>query len=147
MLACALPFCFLRDISPLKSAGVVSCAAVSLMMAVIVTAYALPAQLHTCELYSREALTCAVDVEPASASVKGILAAVPVFFFNYSSNYQLLTVHNALAKKSPRTTSLAVGSALSVASVAYVVMGVSAYLTFGKNVNANILGASWAWMC
>lgn len=84
MLACALPFCFLRDISPLKSAGIVSVVAVSLLVAVIVTAYALPAQLHTCELYTQEALTCAVDVVPATASVKGILAAVPVFFFNYS---------------------------------------------------------------
>lgn len=55
-------------------------------------------------------------------------------------------MHNALAKKSPRTTSLAVGGALSVTSVAYVVMGASSYLTFGKNVEANILGASWAWM-
>lgn len=139
VLVCALPFCFLRDISPLKSAGIVSVVAVSLMVAVVVTAYALPARLQTCELYS-EALTCAVDVVPVASSVKNILAAVPIFFFNYSSNYQLLTVHNALAEKSPRTTSLAVGGALGFTSVAYIVMGLSAYFTFGRNVNANVLG-------
>jgi hypothetical protein len=83
VLVVALPFCFLRDISPLKSAGIVSVIAVSLMAAVIVSAYALPAKFETCELYG-EALTCAVDVVPVAVSVKHILAACPVFFFNFS---------------------------------------------------------------
>jgi len=143
VLLCALPFCFLRDISPLKSAGLVSVVAVSFMAAVIVAAYALPAQLQTCELYT-QALTCAVDVVPVASSIKSIFASIPVFFFNFSSNYQLLTVHNALEARiqHPRTTSHAIGVALVFVSVAYVVMGLSAYFTFGRNTEANILGQS-----
>lgn len=83
VLGCVLPFCFLRDITPLKAAGIVSVVAVSFMTAVIVSAYALPSQLQSCELYG-QALTCAVDVVRASSSVKNILSAIPVFFFNYS---------------------------------------------------------------
>lgn len=51
-----------------------------------------------------------------------------------------MTVHNALAKKSTKTTGLAIGSALAFTSVAYVVMGLCAYFTFGQNTQANILG-------
>lgn len=51
-----------------------------------------------------------------------------------------MTVHNALRVKSPRTTSLAIASSLGFTSVAYVVMGLCAYFTFGTNTQANILG-------
>lgn len=84
VLACTLPFCFLRDITPLKAAGVVSVVAVSFMAAVVVAAYALPAKLDTCELYG-QALTCAVNVVPLSLSVKDVFSAIPIFFFNFSS--------------------------------------------------------------
>lgn len=84
VLASTLPLCFLRDISPLKAAGVVSVLAVSFMAAVIAAAYALPAQLQTCELYG-DALTCAANVVPVASSVKDVFSAIPVFFFNYSS--------------------------------------------------------------
>jgi amino acid permease len=49
-------------------------------------------------------------------------------------------VHNALAKKSPRTTSLAIGAALVFTSAAYLVMGLSAYFSFGSNTMPNVLG-------
>lgn len=84
ILACTLPLCFLRDITPLKAAGVVSVLAVTFLAAIIAAGYALPSQLHTCELYG-EALTCAANVVPVSGSVKDVFSAIPVFFFNYSS--------------------------------------------------------------
>lgn len=57
------------------------------------------------------------------------------------SNYQLLVVHNALKHKSPRTTSLAVAASLGFTSVAYLVMGLCTYFTFGTNTMANVLGS------
>lgn len=51
-----------------------------------------------------------------------------------------MTVHNSLAKKSTRTTRRAIASSLGFTSVAYLVMGLCSYFTFGTNTQANILG-------
>jgi len=67
-------------------------------------------------------------------------ASIPAFFFNYSSNYQLLTVHNALTKKSTKTSNLAIGTTMGIITTVYVVLGLTTYNTFGADLQANFLG-------
>lgn len=67
-------------------------------------------------------------------------ASIPAFFFNYSCNYQLLTVHNALAIKSTKTSNLAIGNTMIIITTIYIVLGLTTYRTFGADLESNFLG-------
>lgn len=137
--ACVLPLCFLRDVTPLKYTGLISLVAVSFATAVVAAAYFLPTYFDTCEVAGRS--PCASNMVAFRAdNVTGVLAAIPAFFFNYSSNYQLLTVHNALAKKSTKTSNLAVGTCMGIITFVYIVLGLTTYNTFGADLQSNFLG-------
>jgi len=58
--ACILPLCFLRDITPLKYAGLISLLAVSFTTAVVAAAYFSPSYFDTCEVVGRS--PCASNV-------------------------------------------------------------------------------------
>ncbi|KAM3569263.1 hypothetical protein VYU27_008634 [Nannochloropsis oceanica] len=137
--ACVLPLCFLRDITPLKYTGLVSLVAVTFATVVMASAYFSPSFFDTCEVMGRS--PCATDVVAFRLdNVTGVLASIPAFFFNYSCNYQLLTVHNALAIKSTKTSNLAIGNTMIIITTIYIVLGLTTYRTFGADLESNFLG-------
>ena len=58
----------------------------------IAAAYFVPDFFDTCEVYGPSPGGCATNVVAFSSNITGILAAIPMFFFNYSSNCMCVSV-------------------------------------------------------
>ena len=74
ILACVLPLCFLRDITPLKYTGLVSLFAVVFTTAVVAAAHFLPLSFDTCEVVGHS--PCATNVVAfRTDNVTGVLVS------------------------------------------------------------------------
>lgn len=152
ILLLVLPLCFLRSITPLRYAGLVTCIAVSYFIIVVVTLFIFPSA-GACLLYSSppsSSISCAKNVIPFPPSLPvllhHLLLACPVFFFSFSINFQVLPIHNALRNPSLHTTHLAIATALICSGLTYLLVSLSAYSTFGELVQSNLFknyGNTW----
>lgn len=152
ILLLVLPLCFLRSITPLRYAGLVTCVAVSYFILVAVTLFLFPST-GACLLYSSPSSSissCAENIAPFPPSLplllQHLLLACPIFFFSFSINFQVLPIHNALQHPSLHTTHLATATALACSGLTYLLVSLSAYFTFGERVQSNLFknyGNTW----
>src|SRR6056297_2765936 len=141
-LVCVLPLCFLHSITSLQYVGIITCIAVVYFIVLVFVLFLFPSA-GACLLYpTSSSRTCAENVVayPASVSslVHSFLLACPIFFVSFSIIYQVLPVHNALRYPSLTTTRRATAGALVFSGLTYLLVSVSAYLTFGDRVQGNL---------
>ncbi|TFJ88733.1 hypothetical protein NSK_000302 [Nannochloropsis salina CCMP1776] len=141
-LVFVLPLCFLHSITPLHYVGIITCITVVYLIVLVFVLFLFPSA-GACLLYpTSSSKTCAENVVayPASASslVHSFLLACPIFFVSFSIIYQVLPVHNALRYPSLTTTRRATAGALVFSGLTYLLVSVSAYLTFGDRVQGNL---------
>ena len=109
-----LPLCFLRSITPLRFAGLVTSLSVAYFILLILLLYLFPT-LGACLLYPSSSSSCAENTQafpPTHLFLPHLLLACPIFFFSFSINFQVLPIYNALTHPSTSTASHATAWAL-----------------------------------
>jgi len=76
-------------------------------------------------------------LEPYSAS--SIFASFPIFVFAYTCHQNMFSLVNELEDKSSKNINRVIGSAIGIAMSLYILVGLTGYLSFGDNVEPNVI--------
>lgn len=72
-------------------------------------------------------------------STSAIFASFPIFVFAYTCHQNMFSLVNELEDKGGKTINKVIGASIGTAMVLYVVVGVTGYLSFGDNVQPNVI--------
>ncbi|CAM9024623.1 unnamed protein product [Wickerhamomyces anomalus] len=72
-------------------------------------------------------------------TISSIFASFPIFVFAYTCHQNMFSLVNELEDKSSRNINKVIGSAIGIAMSLYIVVGLTGYLSFGDNVEPNVI--------
>ncbi|CCH47131.1 Vacuolar amino acid transporter 5 [Wickerhamomyces ciferrii] len=72
-------------------------------------------------------------------NVSSIFASFPIFVFAYTCHQNMFSLVNELDDKSNKNINKVIGSAIGIAMTLYILVGVTGYLSFGDNVEPNVI--------
>ncbi|KAG7103786.1 Vacuolar amino acid transporter 5 like protein [Verticillium longisporum] len=123
-----IPLAFLRRLDSLKYTSIV--ALVSIGYLVILVVYHFGAQ----PLQDKSGLRV---IKPQSAVA--FLSTLPVVVFAYTCHQNMFSILNEIKDNSPSSVVGVVGSSIGGAASMYLLVAITGYLTFGNDVNGNIV--------
>lgn len=132
MAAVVAPLSFLKKLDSLKYTSIVALFSVVYLICLVAEHYAFD------RMTERE-----VDIF-GPVSWKKTLASFPIFVFAYTCHQNMFAIINELKNdekdgSQTRQSNLIIRNAILVACMSYLVVGILGYLTFGNNVNSNII--------
>lgn len=134
MAVLVVPLSYLKKLDSLKYTSIVALFSVVYLICLVVEHYAVND----------------VPVEPrvinyfGPVSLTSTLLSFPIFVFAYTCHQNMFAIINELkpsetSGSQTRQSNIIIRNAILTACVSYLVVGIVGYLTFGNNVNANII--------
>lgn len=127
-MAIVVPLSFLRHLNSLKYASGVALSSVAYLVVLVVVHF------FESDVSDRGEIRI---WKPHS--IPTVLSSFPIFVFAYTCHQNMFSLVNELADKSAKSTSRVILQALGVAVSAYLLVGVTGYMTFGEKVVGNIV--------
>ncbi|XP_002126346.2 sodium-coupled neutral amino acid transporter 7-like [Ciona intestinalis] len=124
--AVILPLCIPKDIGFLRHASIVGVIATIIVMLTVVVKYA----THT---YTPG------TIRHSPKNVSEFFSAVPAIFFAYQCHVSSVPVYASLKKKTATNWLIVILSSILLCAVSYCLTGICGYLTFGDDVESDIL--------
>lgn len=128
MLLVVVPLSFLKKLDSLKYASMVALSSV-VYLVILVFVHFLKNDI--------------VDKGPVRVfkpySISSIFASFPIFVFAYTCHQNMFSLVNELEDKSSKNINKVIVSAIGVAMTLYVIVGLTGYLSFGDNVEPNVI--------
>jgi amino acid permease len=128
MITIVVPLSFLKKLDSLKYASMVALSSV-VYLVILVFIHFLKDDI--------------VDKGPIEIikpfSTSAIFASFPIFVFAYTCHQNMFSLVNELEDKSGKVINKVIGTAIGTAMTLYVIVGVTGYLTFGDNVQPNVI--------
>lgn len=128
--ASILPLCIPKDIGFLRHASLLGFLSCIFVVFVIVTRYADP----TADQVPRPSV-----VPEWPYSISSFMSALPSLFFAYQCHVSSVPIYASMADQSPKSWILVAGMSLICCCFVYTLAGTFGYLTFGLDVNPDIL--------
>lgn len=122
-----VPLSFLRNLDSLKYTSVMGLFAIGYMLVLIVGFY-----FHSST--NNRAIT--VKFPP---SALGVASTFSIIVFAFTGHQNMFSIINEAKDKSPRKLNRLIFFAISFTTLLFIVVGLSGYLTFGDNVEGNII--------
>lgn len=124
-----VPLSFLKNLDSLKYTSILGLIAIGYMIMLVVT--------HFVVGDVPDYLRGEVSLTPVSA--QKVFSTFPIIVFAYTGHQNMFSIINEARNKSLSSLSTLVNAAIVVLSVAFIVTGITGYLTFGDLVNGNVI--------
>ncbi|KAJ1655285.1 hypothetical protein IWQ61_004937 [Dispira simplex] len=122
------PLSFLRKLDSLRYTSMVALLALFYLVLIVVIHFLDPAR---------------IPPGPGSISMiklsPSFFTNLPIFVFAFTCHQNIFSVYNELRDNSPRKVKASIHIAISTAAIAYLVVAILGYLTFGDDVLPNII--------
>lgn len=132
MLVC-IPLSYLRRLDSLKYTSIIALISISYLVVLVV--------YHFC---ARDTLPDGHYETPLRIftwkSPVAALSSLPVIVFAYTCHQNMFSVLNEIADNSHFRTTAVVGASIGSATVIYLLVAITGYLSFGNEVGGNIVG-------
>lgn len=128
MITVVVPLSFLKKLDSLKYASMIALSSV-VYLVILVFIHFLKNDI--------------VDKGPVRVfkpySISSIFASFPIFVFAYTCHQNMFSLVNELEDKSNKNINKVIVSAIGIAMTLYVLVGLTGYLSFGDNVEPNVI--------
>lgn len=123
-----IPLSFLRRLDSLKYTSIVALVSIGYLVILVVYHFGVE------PLKDKSSLRI---IQPQSTVA--VLSTLPVVVFAYTCHQNMFSILNEIKDASPASIVGVVGSSIGSASSVYVLVAITGYLTFGNDVNGNIV--------
>lgn len=124
-----VPLSFLRDLDSLKYTSILGLGAIGYLALLVISEYFFG--------HISPRLCGKVTVFPHS--VQGVFSTFPIIVFAYSGHQNMFSIINEAANNSLKSMTRLVNIAIICASVLFILVGLTGYLTFGDKVSGNVI--------
>ncbi|KAI1324570.1 transmembrane amino acid transporter protein-domain-containing protein [Xylariaceae sp. FL0255] len=123
-----IPLSFLRRLDSLKYTSIIALVAIGYLIILVVYHFA------SDPFAPRDKIRI---ITPGGAVEA--LASLPVVIFAYTCHQNMFSILNELKNNSPKNIITVIGTSIGSAAGVYVLVSVTGYLTFGNDINGNIV--------
>ncbi|KAH3678168.1 hypothetical protein WICPIJ_008926 [Wickerhamomyces pijperi] len=128
MIVIVVPLSFLKKLDSLKYASMIALSSVVYLVVLVVMHF------WKDDIINKGPVRF---IEPYSAT--SVFQSFPIFVFSYTCHQNMFSLVNELSDQSGRNINKVISMSIGIACALYILVGVTGYLSFGDNVEPNVI--------